>query len=746
MSRAGILFDRAMLAHDAGDAQTAAQLYQEALALDPSNALGLSRFGQLIDQTGNHTAALPYLEAAVQIAPFEADHRSALGNCRRQLGDQTGAEHDFRHALTLNAAHVPSLNNLGLLLSNVGRAAEAIPFLEIATALRPDIAEIHNNLGMALLATGQLEPSIAAYRAALSIRPSYPEALNNISLALQRLGDPQGALAALEQSLALKPNFIGALSNLGALHQAMGNNALALECFEKAVALEPSFASLWLSLGNALKRQGRAADAIAAYEHALSLSPSVGIELKQALTMAPIQDSAASIARDRSIFLGKLDALARRAEAEPGLLPDPLGQIGETAFFTAYHGLDDCNLLTRFVDCLTTLSPGLTERLVDRASWRRLPLNGRMRVGFLSKFLRNHTIGKLYGGLIKTLPRDRFDVTLLRPIGPTDWLEQEIIASVDRVVDLQEALPLARMQVASENLDLLFYPELGMDPFTWFLAFARLAPVQAVGWGHPVTSAMPSMDYFVSGGGFEAAGAAAHYRERLVSVKGPGVSYGMPKIDRTLSRSDLGLPSDRRIYACPQSLFKFHPDTDRAWARLLTKDPDGLLVLVDAPEPSWNDQLRARFQTSLGPDLAERVWFLPRQSESRFTAIYATCDVALDPPFFGSGNTTLEAFAAGAPVITCPSPLMRTRLTAAFYRLMAIEDAPIVDNLDAYADLAVAIAMDPARRERLSQRILAQMPTLFDREDVVQDYADFFEAAIRAAHAGQPPILWQEPT
>ena len=746
MSQVGVLLDRAEIAHETGDAAEAARRYQEALALEPQNPRGLCRFGQLIDQAGHHETALPYLEAATQLAPLEVAYRSALGDCRRALGDLAGAEAEFRHALLLNAAHVPSLNNLGLLLTDSGRPLEAIPLLETASVLRDDIPEIQNNLGMALVATGQIAPAIAAYRAALSLRPDYPEALNNISLALQRSGDPDGAVAALEQSLALRPGFVGALNNLGALHQSMGHTAKAVEYYQAAVALAPSSASLWLNLGNTLKQQGRTAETIDAYDQALALSPHVGIELKQALVMAPIQDSAATIARDRAAFLDKLDTLKRRAEAEPDLLPDPLGQLGETAFFTAYHGLDDSDLLTRYVECLVALSPGLNERLVDRGAWRRLPLNRRLRVGFLSKFLRNHTIGKLYAGMIKTLPRDRFDVTLLRPIGPTDWLEQEIVASVDRVVELPEMLPQARMRIASENLDLLFYPELGMDAFTWFLAFARLAPVQAVGWGHPVTSAMPAMDYFVSGGGFEAPGASSHYREKLVSVLGPGVRYPMPKIDRTLARGDLGLPADRRIYACPQSLFKFHPESDQAWARILTKDPNGLLVIVDATEPSWSDQLRARFKISLGPDLAQRVQFLPRQTESRFTAIYATCDVALDPPFFGSGNTSLEAFAAGAPVITCPSPLMRTRLTSAFYRLMAIEEAPIAADLSDYADLAVAIATDPERRARLSDRILTAMPRLFDREDVVQDYADFFEAAIRAAHANQPPIAWGDPT
>ena len=42
------------------------------------------------------------------------------------------------------------------------------------------------------------------------------------------------------------------------------------------------------------------------------------------------------------------------------------------------------------------------------------------------------------------------------------------------------------------------YTKVGLDPVAYFLSFARLAPVQMVWWGHPDTSGVPSLDYFVS--------------------------------------------------------------------------------------------------------------------------------------------------------------------------------------------------------------------------------------------------------
>ena len=52
-------------------------------------------------------------------------------------------------------------------------------------------------------------------------------------------------------------------------------------------------------------------------------------------------------------------------------------------------------------------------------------------------------------------------------------------------------------------------------PFGYFLAFSRLAPVQCVSFGHPDTTGIPTMDYFVSNDLYETPGSEAHYSERL---------------------------------------------------------------------------------------------------------------------------------------------------------------------------------------------------------------------------------------
>ena len=51
--------------------------------------------------------------------------------------------------------------------------------------------------------------------------------------------------------------------------------------------------------------------------------------------------------------------------------------------------------------------------------------------------------------------------------------------------------------IAGLKLHVLLYADICMEPFTYFLAYSRLAPVQAVTHGHPSTTGLPELDYFV---------------------------------------------------------------------------------------------------------------------------------------------------------------------------------------------------------------------------------------------------------
>ena len=56
-----------------------------------------------------------------------------------------------------------------------------------------------------------------------------------------------------------------------------------------------------------------------------------------------------------------------------------------------------------------------------------------------------------------------------------------------------------RAVVGGAGLDVLVYADSLSEPMNYFLQLGRIAPVQVLFWGNPITSGKAAVDYFVSG-------------------------------------------------------------------------------------------------------------------------------------------------------------------------------------------------------------------------------------------------------
>ena len=104
------------------------------------------------------------------------------------------------------------------------------------------------------------------------------------------------------------------------------------------------------------------------------------------------------------------------------------------------------------------------------------------------------------------------------------------------------------------------------------LASLRLAPVQINSWGHPDTSGVPTLDYYVSADCFEPADAQDHYSEQLVLL--PHLGNRIQPL--TLTSSDPGFAAlnidlERPILVCPGTPFKYQPAHDHIFADIAHK-------------------------------------------------------------------------------------------------------------------------------------------------------------------------------
>jgi tetratricopeptide (TPR) repeat protein len=148
---------------------------------------------------------------------------------------------------------------------------EAIRFLTVAVALRPDSAGACLNLGSALDDAGRLEEAIAAYQRAIALRPDYAMAFYNLGTNLGRQNRLDEAVAALRRAVELRPNFAWAHSNLGIFLLRLDRTDQAVAAFRKAVELDPGQPSFHYNLGNALLANRRWEEAATAFGRALDL-------------------------------------------------------------------------------------------------------------------------------------------------------------------------------------------------------------------------------------------------------------------------------------------------------------------------------------------------------------------------------------------------------------------------------------------------------------------------------------------
>jgi len=164
-------------------------------------------------------------------------------------------------------------NNLGQLLSSLGRGPEAVQQFAAALALDPGNFPAHFNLGVLLLDSGHADQAEPHLRQAIAGPRHVAEAHRYLAEALERQGRPAEAGAEYQASLQLEPNNSEAAFGWGNALAAQGRYREAIVAFRRAVVLAPTNPGPRSNLGTALLYSGDAAGAIAEYREALRLQP-----------------------------------------------------------------------------------------------------------------------------------------------------------------------------------------------------------------------------------------------------------------------------------------------------------------------------------------------------------------------------------------------------------------------------------------------------------------------------------------
>jgi predicted O-linked N-acetylglucosamine transferase (SPINDLY family) len=259
--------------HQAGELQTAAQIYRQVLAVAPDHADALHLLGLVEFQSGDNESAGGHIRRAIELKGNEAGFHGNLGNVYNAQGDHDRAIACYRRALELNPNYPVALFNLATTLHDQNRLEEAVEYYRAALKVRPEHAKTHKGLGNSLQALGELDEAIAAFRQALEIKPDDAAAYFNLGNALQRHGRLSEAIDSYRRSLEIEPSHSAACFNLAIALQAEGRLQEAIEYYRRALELQPNYAEAENNLGNAYFKIDKFDEAIACFQRAIVQQP-----------------------------------------------------------------------------------------------------------------------------------------------------------------------------------------------------------------------------------------------------------------------------------------------------------------------------------------------------------------------------------------------------------------------------------------------------------------------------------------
>ena len=483
-------------------------------------------------------------------------------------------------------------NLFGAILAGQKKLDEAIIYFEKSIKISPVYADAYNNLAGVLLDQKKYDKAIEYFQKAIKIKPNLSEAYYNLGNTFSEIEKYEESINNYNKAIQIKPNYAKAYNNLGNVYRKINDFENAISSYEKTLKIDSKYLETYNKLAILYCDIGRVNDARKCYQKLFKLKPDNTLyRINNALLLTPVYKSVKEMNLYRNEFIKNLDTLKKYKYSTDV----PASEIELNFYYLAYHNQDNIKIMKKLSKMFRQVIPSLnyTSKNISKKKNKK-----KIKIGFISQHLTDHTVGKLFGGLIKNIDREKFEVILFHAHNTRKSLiKSEIDSTADKVIKLKIKIQEQQLQVENENLDIIFYPDIGMSPTTYFLAFSRLAPVQIASWGHTETTGIDTIDYFLSSKLFEEKNANKKYSEKLVFLNQIPTYFEPPEnIGVLKNRLELKIPEKSRLYGCPQALFKLHPDFDKILSEILKRDSDGYVILIgkEGKDKFWSEILKKR--------------------------------------------------------------------------------------------------------------------------------------------------------
>ncbi|MEG5081479.1 O-linked N-acetylglucosamine transferase, SPINDLY family protein [Microcoleus sp. AT8-B4] len=573
--------------------------------------------------------------------------------------------------------------------------------------------------------------------------------LDSQALALKNFGNQLYRQARYEAAIKHYQRFLESQTGDIELYCNLSESWRNLNRIEEAIAIlnsgihhYPTAGQLHFQIIKIFQQNGRTIEAISSAEKATQILPKEYVfQLFKHLIVPIVYSTLDEIQFYRQRFVQELENLIQQTS-----LKTPEDKINAfrgfssfTNFYLAYQAHNVVESQSKYANLVHQVMGANYPQWVRSQSMPPLLENGKIRVGYISSYLHSYSGTLWLTGWLRYCNHKQFEIYCYYTGNDPDLITEQFRQYSDKFHHIPHNLEPVCQQIIDDKLHILVFPEIGMDAPTIQIAALRLAPVQCSAWGHPVTSGLPTMDYFISSELMEPENAELHYSETLIKLPNIGVSYPKPTVGKlNNSRLDFDLREDAVIYLCCQAPFKYLPQYDFILAEIARRVPQAQFIFPRGE--LLRERLKFAFAT-VNLDSEDYCLFRAIPTRQDYIAINFLSDVFLDTFTWSGGNTSLEAIACNLPIVTCPGEFMRGLHAYSFLKMLGVTDT-IAQNEEEYIQIAVKLGLDSQWRRDIAQRMSQRQGNLFDDKVCVTALETFYQEVVRERLEGYSnPII-----
>ncbi len=336
----------------------------------------------------------------------------------------------------------------------------------------------------------------------------------------------------------------------------------------------------------------------------------------------------------------------------------------------------------------------------------------KLKIGYVSYALRNHSVGWLARWLFQHHNRDKFDIHtyFVNYKLVDDYLQEWYLSQGGKAHQLgMNGLEIAD-QIYQDEIDILVdLDSITLDITSEVMAL-KPAPIQVtwLGWD---ASGIPAIDYFIADPYVLPDDAQNYYTEKIwrlpqTYIAVDGFEVGVP----TLRRDDLDIPMDAVVYLSAQRGYKRHPETTKWQMQIIKQVPNSYFLVKGLAEEETIKHFFYQIAEEEGVDCS-RLRFLPQvHSESVHRANLGIADIVLDTFPYNGATTTLETLWMGIPLVTRVGEQFAARNSYTMMMNAGITEG-IAWNDEEYVEWGVRLGKNEALRQQVALKLKASRQT-----------------------------------